>query len=72
MSDEKNIYGDTTTSNSQATTNYEAAANDVLAVLDDFNFYTDTKFDPKSLKQRIVEAIRKNIEGNVNYARPTG
>lgn len=59
---------DTLTSNTQALANYRAAADDILSVLDDFNFRTDTRFEPNDLKERIVEAIRQKVEGNVNYA----
>ena len=63
---------DTISTNTQSQANYDAAADVILAILNDFNFYTDTKFDPKELKQRIALAIQKTIEGNTNYARPTG
>jgi hypothetical protein len=62
----------TISSTTQSQANYEAAANDVLAVLDDFNFYTDTKFDPAALKSSIVAAIRKNVEANVDVTNSTG
>lgn len=63
---------DTITSNTQTQANYEAAADVILAIMDDFNFRTDTRFDPTELKRKIVKAIQANIEGNVNYAHATG
>ena len=57
----------TTTSNTQATLNYEAATDVILAILDDFNFRTDIKFDPQDLKRKIIKAIQVNIEGNINH-----
>jgi len=63
---------DTLTSNTQAQANYEAAADVILAIMDDFNFRTDTRFDPTELKRKIVKAIQVSIEGNVNYAQSTG
>jgi len=50
----------TITSNTQSL--YSEAADDILAVLDDFNFQTDTRFDPADLKARIVNAIRNRVE----------
>jgi hypothetical protein len=41
---------------------YLAAAEDILAILDDFNFQTDMRFDADDLKTRIVEAIQKKVE----------
>ena len=48
--------------NTQALTNYEKAADDVLEVLDGFGFRTDIPFDPKEFRKQIVEAIRRNVE----------
>lgn len=62
----------TITSNTQAQALYSEAADDILAVLDDFNFQTDIRFDPADLKARIVAAIQKKVEGNTNYAQVTG
>lgn len=62
----------TITSNTQAQANYEAAADVILAIMDDFNFRTDTQFDPTELKRKIVKAIQTSIQGNTNYAQVTG
>ena len=58
----------TITTTTQAQANYEAAADVILAIMDDFNFRTDTQFEPVELKRKIIKAIQSTIEGNVNYA----
>lgn len=62
----------TITSNTQAQALYSEAVDDILTILDDFNFRTDTRFDPADLKARLVNAIQKKVEGNTNYAPITG
>ena len=42
---------------------YSEIADEVLTLLDDFGFYTDTSFDPSELKDKIVKAIQEKIEG---------
>ncbi len=56
---------DTITSNSISKENYLSAADDILGIINDFNFYTDTSFDPRDLKNKIILAIQKNVEKNV-------
>ena len=65
-------YGAPDTTNTQVTSNYDAAAESILDVLSYAGFTTENPFDEKELKQKIVEAIRRNMEGNVNYASITG
>jgi hypothetical protein len=62
----------TITSNTQAQALYSEAADDILAVLDDFNFQTDTRFNPADLKAQIINAIRSKVEGNTNYSKEIG
>lgn len=57
----------TITSNTQTRVNFEAAAEEILTVIDGFGFTTDVAFDPQELRNKIVEAIRQKVEGNVNY-----
>jgi len=42
---------------------YSEIADEVLTLLDDFGFYTDTSFDPSELKNKIVKSIQEKIEG---------
>ena len=45
-------------------TAYTKAADEILSIMDDFGFYTDTQFDPSELKDKIVKVIQDKIEGN--------
>lgn len=42
---------------------YSEIADEVLTLLDNFGFYTDTSFDPSELKDKIVKVIQEKIEG---------
>ena len=53
----------TTTTNIQTQMMYEIASEDILDLFTEFGFITETPFDEKELKQRIVETIQKNVEG---------
>ena len=44
-------------------TTYTEAADEILSIMDDFGFYTDVRFDPSELKDKIVKAIQDKIEG---------
>jgi len=73
LAEDYGIYPDefmnTLTSNTQSQALYSEAVDEILTVLEnDFNFYTDTQFDPAVLKARIVNIIQKKVEGNINYA----
>ena len=54
----------TTTPNTQAQALYVEAAEEILEIIDNFGFRTDTRFEPDDLKARIVNAIQKKVEGN--------
>jgi hypothetical protein len=45
------------TTNTQALVNYSKAADDILALIDDFGFTTDKAFDPLDFKSKIVGAM---------------
>ena len=45
------------TTNTQALVNYSKAADDILALIDDFGFTTDKAFDPLDFKTKIVSAM---------------
>jgi hypothetical protein len=56
----------TITTNSTATVNYLAAADDILNLFECFGFTTDALVDPDMLRGAIVTILRQQIEGNVN------
>jgi len=49
--------------NTQALTNYEKAAEEIIIIFDNLGFTTETPLDDvRELKDYIVEAIRRNVE----------
>lgn len=63
---------ETVTTNTTAHLNYVCAKDAILDIIDEYGFTTSQSFDQCEMENKIIEAIRKNIEGNVNYASVTG
>lgn len=62
----------TLTTSTQATATYNQIASDVMELFDQLGFTSDIQNDPATIQSQIVDVIRKNIEGNTNYASVTG
>lgn len=63
---------ETLTTNTQATATYNQIASDVMELFDQLGFTSDIQNDPAVIQSQIADVVRKNIEGNVNYASITG
>ena len=50
------------TTNTQALVNYNKAAEEILALIDDFGFTTDKAFDVLDFKSKIVQAMVSNTQ----------
>lgn len=63
---------ETFTTNTQTTATYNQIASDIMELLDQLGFTSEIRNDPAIIQRQIVDVIRKNMEGNINYASLVG